>query len=137
MVKKIRRNRFADKLKALRKDAGLNQIALAQILGVTQVTVSLYESGRREPDLDDLMTIAERLNTTPNDLLGFTPPTLRDSAPPRETKIRTGDNSPVVIGGVNGNGNIVGSNINYAPPQSTSPSTSPSTSTTRKRKAKG
>ena len=136
MVKKIRRNRFADKLKALRKDAGLNQIALAQILGVTQVTVSLYESGRREPDLDDLMTIAERLNTTPNDLLGFTPPTLRApapsalSAPPRETKIRTGD--------IKGNGNIVGSTITVnAPPKSTSPSTSPSTSTARKRKAKG
>ena len=126
MVKKIRRNRFAETLKTLRTSARLNQVALAQMLGCTQVTVSLYESGRREPDLDDLMTIAEKLNTTPNVLLGFEAPTLRDSEPPRDTKIRTGD--------INGIGNIVGSNINYAPPQSTSPSTSPSTA--RKRKAK-
>lgn len=118
MVKKIRRNRFAETLKTLRTSARLNQVALAQMLGCTQVTVSLYESGRREPDLDDLMTIAEKLNTTPNVLLGFEAPPLRDSAPPRETKIRTGD--------INGSGNIVGSTINVTPPQSTSSSQSTS-----------
>ena len=135
MVKKIRRNRFAERLKALRSDAGLNQVALAQLLGIAQPAVARYESGVREPDLDDLMTIAEKLNTTPNVLLGFETPPLRDSAPLREAKISTGDNSPVVVGGVNGSGNIVGS-INVTPPQSPSPSTSPSTSTARKRKAK-
>lgn len=134
MVKKIRRNRFAETLKTLRTSARLNQVALAQMLGCTQVTVSLYESGRREPDLDDLMTIAEKLNTTPNVLLGFEAPTLRDSAPPRETKIRTGDNSPMVSGGVNVNGDNYGDITVNAPPQSTSPSTSPSTA--RKRKAR-
>lgn len=118
MVKKIRRNRFAETLKTLRTSARLNQVALAQMLGCTQVTVSLYESGRREPDLDDLMTIAEKLNTTPNVLLGFEAPTLRDSAPPRETKIRTGD--------INGSFNIVGSNNTIAPPPSTSSSQSTS-----------
>ena len=91
MVKKIRRNRFAEKLKAMRSDAGLNQVALAQILGVTQVTVSLYESGRREPDLDDLMAICDRMNTTPNEILGFVQST------PVPT-VQTGDNSAVAIG---------------------------------------
>lgn len=101
MVKKPRRNNFAEMLKTLRTAARLNQIALARLLGVTQVTVSLYESGRREPDLDDLMTIAEKLETTPNDLLGFSsrPSQLRDSAAPRE--IKTGDHSPVAIGSNN------------------------------------
>lgn len=116
MVKKIRRNRFAETLKTLRTSARLNQVALAQMLGCTQVTVSLYESGRREPDLDDLMTIAEKLNTTPNVLLGFEAPTLRDSAPLRE--IKTGD--------INGSFNIVGSNNTIAPPPSTSSSQSTS-----------
>ncbi len=91
MVKKIRRNRFAEKLKAMRSDAGLNQVALAQILGVTQVTVSLYESGRREPDLDDLMAICDRMNSTPNDMLGFVPTT------PVPT-VKAGDNAAVAIG---------------------------------------
>ena len=114
MVKKIRRNRFAETLKTLRTGAGLNQVALAQMLGCTQVTVSLYESGRREPDLDDLMTIAEKLNTTPNVLLGFEAPPAPApsalSAPPRETKIRTGDNSPVTI--VRGDHNKISQMIN-------------------------
>lgn len=105
MVKKIRRNRFTETLKTLRTGAGLNQVALAQMLGCTQVTVSLYESGRREPDLDDLMTIAEKLNTTPNVLLGFEASPL---APPRE--IQTGDNSPVTI--VRGDHNKISQMIN-------------------------
>ena len=41
------------------------------------------------------MTICERLNTSPNEMLGFNASAV--SAPPRE--IATGDNSPVAIGG--------------------------------------
>ena len=100
MVQKTRRNRFAEKLKALRTDAKLNQVALAQLLGVTQVTVSLYESGRREPNLDDLMNICERLNTSPNELLGFEAP----SSP--GTAVTTGANSPIISG--NGNSVTIG-----------------------------
>lgn len=112
------------------------QGVFASRLGIKQAVYSHYENKRREPSLDEVCRIARALGTTPNVLLGFEAPPLRDSAPPRETKIRTGDNSTVVSGGVNGSGNIVGSTFNY-PPQSTSPSTSPSTSTARKRKAKG
>ena len=103
MREKIRRNRLAEKLKILRMNAGLNQVALARLLGVTQVTVSLYESGRREPDLDDLMTIAEKLGTTPNDLLGFDAAAL--------PHINAGNHSPIAI--VNGDNNVV-----QAPPPS-------------------
>lgn len=126
MVKKIRRNCFAERLKALRSDAGLNQVALAQLLGIAQPAVARYESGVREPDLDDLMTIAEKLNTTPNELLGF------ETSAPVPT-VRAGDNSAVNVA----IGNNIKQTIAPPPPQSTSPSTSPSTSTARKRKAKG
>lgn len=105
------------------------QGVFASRLGIKQAVYSHYENKRREPSLDEVCRIARALGTTPNVLLGFESPPLRDSATPRETKIRTGD--------IKGNGNVVGSNINYTPPQSTSPSTSPSTSTARKRKAKG
>ena len=81
--------------------------------------------------------MAKVLGATTDYLLGLSdiPPAPAPSAlsaPPRETKIRTGDNSPVVVGDVNGSGNIVGSNINYAPPQSTSSSRS----TPRRKKAR-
>ena len=108
------------------------QGVFAAQLGLKQAIYSHYENKRREPSLDEVCRIARVLGTTPNVLLGFEAPPLRDSAPPRETKIRTGDNSPVVVGGVNGSGNIVGSTINVTPPKSTSQSTSPSTSTARK-----
>lgn len=90
--KYIRRNRFSERLRAERAKAGLGQIAFAKILGVSQPTLAKYEMCKREPDLDGLMTIAERLNTTPNDLLGFRPQT--SSAP----SIKTGDNAQVAIG---------------------------------------
>lgn len=88
----IRRNRFAERLKAKRNESGLGQIAFARLLGIAQPTLAKYEMCKREPDLDGLMTICERLNTSPNEMLGF-----NVSAPPRE--IVTGDNSPVAIGG--------------------------------------
>ena len=108
MIEKVRRNRFAERLKTLRKAAGMNQVSLASRLGVTQVTVCLYEAGRREPDLDDLMAIAEKLETTPNDLLGFPGGNLStavDKLPPAAHNgvsgpLKIGDGS-VVIGGVN------------------------------------
>lgn len=98
MVDKVRRNRFAANFKALRTSAGLNQHTLAKLLGIAQPAVARYESGVREPDLDDLMTIADKLNTTPNDLLGFETPPSELSGPPHEKSIRIGNNSPVAIG---------------------------------------
>ena len=120
MTEKIRRNRFAANFKALRVQAGLNQLALARLLGIAQPAVARYESGIREPDLDDLMAIAEKLNTTPNDLLGFPS---ASSAPSAGGDTTHGANSPIIK--VNGNHNTI------APP-----STSTSPSTPKKRKAK-
>ena len=120
---------FGIRLRGIRKNAGHTTVSAAKALGVSQPTYNTWELGTREPNIGMLLELCALFDTTPNNLLGFMPPTLRDSAPPRETKIRTGD----IKGGLNvfGDGNTI------APPQSTSPSTSPSTSTARKRKAKG
>ena len=110
--KYVRRNRFSERLRAERAKAGLGQIAFAKILGIAQPTLAKYEMCKREPDLDGLMTIAEKLNTTPNDLLGFEPP------PTSSPTIRTGDikgnSAPVVVGS---------HNTVVAPPSSSSSST--------------
>lgn len=89
---------FCSAIKALRDAAGKGQIAFARDIGLSQPVYARYEKGDREPTLNELIRIARVLGTTPNVLLGFEAPPLRDSAPPRETKIRTGDNSPVAIG---------------------------------------
>ena len=117
--------KFAENLRAARIKERRTASQCAEAIGCTVAAWSQWESGKREPKYTLLLDICLMLNTTPNVLLGFEAPPLRDSAPPRETKIRTGD--------IKGNGNVVGSTINYAaPPQSTSPSTS----TSKKRKAR-
>lgn len=120
--------KFAENLRAARIGERRTASQCAEAIGCTVAAWSQWESGKREPKFELLLDICLMLNTTPNVLLGFEAPPLRDSAPPRETKIRTGD--------IKGNGNIVGSNITVSPPLSTSPSTSPSPSTARNRKGK-
>lgn len=90
--------KLADRLRGLRGTE--SQTAFAARFGLKQAIYSHYETGRKKPSLEVLMEMALALHTTTDYLLGLsdTPPSLRDSAPPRETKIRTGDNSPVAIG---------------------------------------
>ena len=59
------------KIRKLRKDLGLTQKELAQIVNVTNVSISGYERNERTPDIDTLVAIARALNTTPNYLLDF------------------------------------------------------------------
>lgn len=110
--KYVRRNRFSERLRAERAKAGLGQIAFAKILGIAQPTLAKYEMCKREPDLDGLMNIAERLGTTPNDLLGFEQPP--SAAPSIKTGDIKGNSAPVVVGS---------HNTVIAPPSSSSSST--------------
>lgn len=65
------RREFAKRLKAARLEAGLPQIDLAQTIAGTQNKYASYETARNEPSIGSLIRICRRLNTTPNDLLGF------------------------------------------------------------------
>ncbi len=51
----------ADKIREMRKKAGLTQTQLAQKMGVTQGTITQYENGRRFPKLDTLTRIADAI----------------------------------------------------------------------------
>ena len=70
------------RLKLLREKAGLSQRAFASIMGVSQPTVTRWESGKAEMSGQRLQEAARLLNCTPDDLLGvrkaaptyFTPP---------------------------------------------------------------
>lgn len=46
-------------IRTLRKESGLTQLALAQLVGVTRVTVMRWELGLRTPSLSMLDLIAE------------------------------------------------------------------------------
>ena len=53
-----------DLLKELRKDAGITQVQMAEMLGQTQSLFSKYERGEVRLDVIQLRTIAEKLGLT-------------------------------------------------------------------------
>jgi len=67
-----------NRLRRLRQEKNISQSALASYLGVTQQTVSAYESGDREPDLETLNKMADFFDVSVDYLLGRTD--IRNSA---------------------------------------------------------
>ncbi|MBQ7296448.1 MAG: helix-turn-helix domain-containing protein [Clostridia bacterium] len=59
---------FFKRLKELRVSRNMTQSQLADLLGVAKSTVSMYENGRREPDLETLEAIADIFNVDLNSL---------------------------------------------------------------------
>ena len=47
------------RLKLLRKQKHMSQLSLAMKLNTTQMSISRYETGKREPDLKPLILIAD------------------------------------------------------------------------------
>lgn len=59
---------FSDVLRSLRLKAGLSQEELGKKLGLAKSTISMYESGTREPNLEVLEAIADTFNVDMNTL---------------------------------------------------------------------
>ena len=62
---------LAENLKALRKAKGLSQEELAARSGVSAASLIKYESGEMTPGIDKVISMAEALGCTPNDLCGW------------------------------------------------------------------
>ena len=60
---------FPRNLKEIRKIRGYSQEELAEKLGLNKFTISKYEQGTREPDLNTLEKIKIALNCSYDDLL--------------------------------------------------------------------
>ena len=59
---------FGDVLRSLRLNAGFSQEELGKKLGLAKSTISMYESGTREPNLEVLEAIADTFNEDMNTL---------------------------------------------------------------------
>ena len=57
------------KLKELREASNITQIELAKILNVSNTTISNWERGYREPDINSLIKIADYFNVSLDYLL--------------------------------------------------------------------
>ena len=62
---------FNENLKEARLKSGISQKDLAESIGVAKSTYSLYESGKREPNVDTIKKIASSLNVSADTLLGI------------------------------------------------------------------
>lgn len=60
------------RLKELRKEKGISQLRLATELNTSQNTISRYETGEREPGIDELIKIADYFNVSVDYLIGRT-----------------------------------------------------------------
>ena len=67
----MRENKFGIILKELRKEANLSQDTLGKKLGFSNQTVSFWESGKREPSLDALVSVAKYFDVSVDFLLGI------------------------------------------------------------------
>ena len=62
---------FSERLQQLRKDYNLRQIDLAKAINTTQRRISHLESGKIEPDLTTLVSIARHFNVSLDYLVGI------------------------------------------------------------------
>ena len=66
-------------MRELRKQRGLTMKELGKAVGVAESTISLYETGKHEPDILTMQRIAAVLGVSVDALLGADP---HDSPPP-------------------------------------------------------
>ena len=57
------------RLKEIRKSKGISQLKMAMDLNTNQNTLSRYETGEREPGINDLIKIADYFNVSVDYLL--------------------------------------------------------------------
>ena len=57
------------RLKEIRKSKGISQLKLAMDLNMSQNTISRYETGEREPGINELIKIANYFNVSIDYLL--------------------------------------------------------------------
>ena len=61
---------FTERLKELRKNKGLKQQEIAELLGVKRNTYSDWENGKTEPSFENLIKLADLLEVTLDWLFG-------------------------------------------------------------------
>ena len=61
---------FTDKLKELRKEKKLTQKEIAEQIGIKQNSYSDWETGKNEPNLENIVKLSRILDTSTDELLG-------------------------------------------------------------------
>lgn len=64
---------YGEKIRQFRKAKGLSQQELGEMLGVSAVSVSKWERGQTQPDINTLRAMADLFNTTIDELCDRVP----------------------------------------------------------------
>ncbi len=64
------KNHLGNKIRELRKNRGMTQSELAEMLGISSSSVGMYEQGRRQPDSEMILKICSVFGTSADYLLG-------------------------------------------------------------------
>ena len=84
---------FSERLKASRKEAGLTQVELAEVLKVSSGTVGMWETGKREPKFEVMGHLSKTLNKSVDYLLGLS----ENESPPPADKIHSNKGSRLQV----------------------------------------
>ena len=61
---------FADRIKILRKNEGITQAQLAEVIGLSKGTVAMWELGKREATFETLLKLSDHYKVSIDFLLG-------------------------------------------------------------------
>ncbi len=67
----FKKNKFPERLKEVRHDNNMSQRELAKVLGFSQATIAMWETGDRDPSTTELGRVCQILNADANYLLGL------------------------------------------------------------------
>jgi len=60
-----------ERIRELREQKGISQLELGKALGLNQITISQYERGTREPDIQTIIKICKYFDVTAGYLIGL------------------------------------------------------------------
>lgn len=63
---------FSQRLKELRMERSLGQVALAESIGVSKAVVNMWETGKREPSMTSLIALANFYGVSIDYIVGLT-----------------------------------------------------------------
>lgn len=78
---------FAERMRNIRKLRGHTQESLAELLNVGKMTISRWERGEAEPEMDNIVRLAKALNVSTDYLLSLDDEPQKDKQQPLEKRV--------------------------------------------------
>jgi len=85
------RHAYVKNLKRLREKRGLTQREVAELVGVTPLTLSQWESDRATPTVENLMALADVFRVSMDFLVGRKTPHVPEDMKPKLVALRSAD----------------------------------------------